>query len=98
MPGSRGTEDGEIGLRLSHALRDVAINTVARNGEIGNCVRHPRFVAVAHPDDLGIGMLIHLAQEIAHVHVLEAQADAPPFSHLTLLSKALNPPSPHPSS
>jgi hypothetical protein len=27
-------------------------------------------------------MLIGLAQEVAHVHVLEAEADDPPFGHL----------------
>jgi hypothetical protein len=75
-------------MRLSHALREVAINALPGNGEIGYRVRHPRFVIVAHPDDLGVGMLVDLAQEVAHVRVFEAQADDPPFAHLKSSRKA----------
>ena len=72
MPRGRRTEDGEIRMRLAHALRDVTIDALFGNGEVGDCVRHPRLVVVAYPGDLGVRMLINLAQEVAHVRVFEA--------------------------
>ena len=88
MSRGRRTEDGKIRMRLSHALRDIAIDALGGDGEVGDRVRHPRFILVAHPGDLGIGMLVGLAQEVAHVHVLETQADDPPFAHLISSRKA----------
>jgi hypothetical protein len=88
MPGGGRTEDGKIRTRLSHALRDVSINALPGNGEVGDGVRHPRLVVVAHPGDLGVRMLVGLAQKVAHVHMFEAQADDPPFAHLRSSRKA----------
>ena len=39
---------------------------------------HARAVFVADADDLRIGMLMHLAQQVAHVHVVEIDADNAP--------------------
>ncbi len=39
--------------------------------------------SIADADDLRVWMLVRLAQQVAHVHVLEADADDAPFSHLS---------------
>ena len=72
MPSRRRTEDGKIWMGLAHALRDVAIDALVGNGEVGDRVRHPRLVVIAHPGDLGVRMLKDLAQEVAHMRVFEA--------------------------
>src|SRR5271166_2271755 len=87
MASRRRTQDGEIRARLPHALRDVGEYALGRNGEVRDCFSHPRLGVVAHPHDLGVRMLIRLAQKVTHVDVFEAQADDPPFPHLKLLPK-----------
>ena len=44
---------------------------------------HPLAVRIEDADNLGVGMLGHLAQQVAHVHVVEADAEHAVFRHLT---------------
>ena len=80
MPRGRGTEDGEIGIaslaRIARC-RDKHASGGMREIAIASAIRAS--IGIADPDDLGVGVLGGLAQEVAHVHVLEAQADDPPF-------------------
>ena len=84
MAGGRGAENGEVRPRLPHASADIVKHPVRGNGEISDRVGHPGGLRIADADDLRIGVLVRLTQQVAHVGVLETDAGDPRFSHVSL--------------
>ena len=81
MPRGRRTEDGEVGPRLLKTALDVAIDALPGNGEIGDRLGHARFVLVADGRRSRRREPVRLAQEVAHMRVLEADAGDPLLCH-----------------
>ena len=75
MVGGGGAEDGEIGLRPGQAGVHIGEDAVGRDGEGRDGAGHACRVCVADARDLGPGMVVHLAQQVAHVEVVEVDAD-----------------------
>ena len=74
MVGGGRAKDHQIGF-CRHAGSDIAENPAGGQVEIGDGLLHARGVAVADAGDLGLGVVMHLAQQIAHMHVIKVDAD-----------------------
>ena len=75
----RRAEDRQIGLGPLDAGPPVGEHSLGRNAEILDGLLHPLRLLVVDADDLGMRMIGRHAQQIAHVHVVERDADDPPF-------------------
>src|SRR5271165_6306849 len=81
MPRRGRAKNGEVRLGRPHATFDVAKHTLVRDGERPDRVGHSRGLRIANADDFRIRMLVRLAQEVAHVHMFETDADDAVLSH-----------------
>ncbi len=80
--GGGGTEDDDVRLRLLHAGAVVGEDLGVGEAEIALGVHEACGLLIADADDLGIRVLGGLAQQVAHVEVIEIDAgDAPFFAH-----------------
>lgn len=79
--GGGGADDGEVGVGGGEAGLQIGEDPVFGNGELGDRFRHPGAVRMEHARDLGVRMLGHLAQQVAHVHVVEADPQDAVFRH-----------------
>src|SRR6185369_10269006 len=59
----------------------IGENALRRYREVRDHRLHARRIVVADAGDLDVGVLMAFAQQIAHVHVIEAQADDFEFFH-----------------
>jgi hypothetical protein len=78
----RGAEDDEVGRGSLEAC--TVVRELLRRGEIefSRRVLHARRLLVADPDDVRRRVLVHHAQQVAHVHVIEVDAgDSPAAGH-----------------
>ena len=80
--GGRGAENGEVGLRCGHAGVEVRKHPIFRNCEIGYRLGHPRRIRIEDAGNHRVRMLMHLAQQITHVHVVEADGSDAKIGHL----------------
>lgn len=79
---SGGTEDDDVGLRLLHAGAVVGEDLGIGEAEIPLGVHEACGLLIANAHDLGVRVLGGLAQQVAHVEVIEIDAgDAPFFAH-----------------
>ena len=81
MVGSGGAEDGEIGFGGLHAGSKIGKNAVGGDVEGGDGALHGGGVGIEYASDFGIGVFMHKAQKITHVHVIKADADNAGFGH-----------------
>ncbi len=72
--GGGGTEDGHV-RPCRHASVEVGEDIAFRDAEFGCGTGHRCGVRIVDPCDLGIRVVVHHAQQIAHVHVVKADAD-----------------------
>ena len=79
--GGSGTDDGEIGLRSRQAGLEIGEHPVLRNGERRDRSFHPRAVRMEDSGDFGVGMLGHLTQKVAHMHVVEIDSQDAVLRH-----------------
>ena len=77
----RRADDGEIGPCRCQAGIEVDEDPLLGDAEIVDGALHPRAVRIEDAGNLGIRMLRHLAQQIAHMHVVEADAEHAVFRH-----------------
>jgi hypothetical protein len=75
--GGGGAKDGEVGPGGPEAGVEVGEDAVLGDAEGRDGALHPGAVGVEDPGDLGLGVLVRHPQEVAHVHVVEADADDP---------------------
>jgi hypothetical protein len=76
-----GTQHREIRLRLLQTAIGIRENAILGDVEIFDHCLHARRIGIADSRDLHAGMLMALAQEIAHVHVIKIQAHHFEFFH-----------------
>ena len=93
--GGRRAEDGEVGLRLGrHFSRSVKTRSSGMP-KLAIAAAMRGAVGIADADDLGVGMLGRFPQQVAHVQVIEADAEDAEFRHRPPASlRALPPASP----
>ena len=82
VAGGRRAQDCEVRHGLPHAVLDIEKHALGRNGEVLDSVRHARAVGIADADDFRVRMLVRLAQEVAHMGVLETDPDDALLSHI----------------
>ncbi len=73
--GGGGADDGEVGGGLREAGGEVGEDALGRDREGLDGGGHAGGVGVVDAGDLGVGMVGDLAEEVAHVHVVEADAE-----------------------
>ena len=73
--GGGGAEDGQIGRVAGEAGLEIGEDAVGRDAEGRDGAGHPCRDRSQRPDDLSPRMLVHLAQQVAHVEVVEVDAD-----------------------
>ena len=89
MARGRRAENGEVRTRLLDAVFDIAKHALVRDGEVSDRVGHSRRLRIANADDFRVRMLVRFAQQVAHVHMFEADADDALLSHSFLRRHAL---------
>ena len=72
---SCGADDDEVRVGRFHARVDVGENMFRGNREIGYGFFHPCGVIVADAGDGSRRVFVNLAKKVAHVHVIEIDAD-----------------------
>jgi hypothetical protein len=82
--GGLRADDGQVGLRPCKAGLKVREHPIGGNREITDRRRHASRIGIEDAGNLRIGMLRHLTQQVAHMHVIEADADNPVFRHKRL--------------
>ncbi len=83
VSGGGGTEDDEVGLGLFEAGVGVGEDLGVAEAEVLLGAGHARGVLVTDGDDVGAGVIEDLAEQVAHVKVVEVDAcDAPLFHWL----------------
>ncbi len=85
----RRAEDDEIRLRCLQALAIVGEDALSGDGEVARGGDHPLRLFVADAGDLHVGMRVRHTQQIAHVHVVEVDADDFEFRHISLLIRTI---------
>ncbi len=84
-----GADDGQIGGTRVEAGVEIGEDPLGRDREGLDRRGHARGVGVPDADDLGVGMRGHLAQQVAHVHVVETDAQNPAHGPLPPLPVAM---------
>jgi len=66
------TQDCQVRICRIHASIEFGENSVLGNREVGNGVGHLVRIRIENPDNLGVRMVLNHPQQIAHMHVVEA--------------------------
>ncbi len=92
MLGRGRAQNDQIRAARGHAGPDIGKHPFRRNPEGRDGGAHPRGVLVADTGNLGLGVLVNLPQQIAHMHVVKVHTDnAPSFRcHTSLLPRDRN--------
>jgi hypothetical protein len=82
--GGGGAEDRHVVGAGRHAGVEIGEEAVGRDAELARDGLHFRHVRVVEARDLRLRVVMHEAQEIAHVHVVETDADDAELRHVFL--------------
>ena len=74
MIAGRRAQDRQIGFQ-GQTGRDIGEHPFGRNAEVRNRIGHARRVAVADPQNFRPRMVLHLPQQVAHMHVIKVDPD-----------------------